>query len=184
MPYAAIQELKNYMKNRYETELKHIPHAVHNPQAWELHRNPVMSHQPPPPLMGNATPFPPAGNATSFPGMGNATPYSHGSATPFNAFPAYAPTPYSSFTLDNQASTSFDPRFPVMPIMDDTLPVQHDMPVDQSFSKRAQANSRKPATAIRGGHASRGRPGRAAPVLASRGDSRGGECTLSASFLG
>lgn len=190
MSYSDLQDLRARLQYHYEQVLKFVPHPVHNPEAYQNakanqfsigYAQPMMGNVTPYPmagnatpfLAGNATPFHSAGNATPFPNAGNATPFpGMGNATPHNAFNTFAATPFNSFNLDNQASTSFDPRFPV-PMMDDGMPEQ-DMPIDQSFSRRAQANSKKPQTTARGNYASRGKT-RGAPVHAGRRDSRNGE---------
>lgn len=170
--------LKGQLQQHCKLQIQQTPHPVYNPELMQQQNvpngYPPMGYAPPP-MMGNATPY--MGHATPFnPMAGNATPFNPmaGNATPFNTFNTYAPTPFNSFTLDNQATTSVDPRFPVQ-MMDDLIPPPPpDNPVeDASFSKRAQSNSRKPSTATRGGHAARRGSSRPAPVLAgSRRGSR------------
>jgi hypothetical protein len=174
-----LQMIKAQLQQRCELQIQQYPHPVYNPVPIQ-HQNmangyPPMGYAPPPPMMDNATPY--MGHATPFnPMAGNATPFKPmaGNATPFNAFNTYAATPFNSFTLDNQASTSVDPRFPAQ-MMDDLIPPPppENTVVDTSFSKRAHNNSRKPSTATRGGHAARRGSSRPAPVLAgSRRNSR------------
>lgn len=139
-------------------------------------------------MMGNATPFASmAGNATPFANMGNATPFNPlaGNTTPWNSMSNYAATPFHSFSLDNTTagatSISNDPRFPMPMLEGDMMMMPQDdvmLPVDQGFSRRANANNRVGATTSTrtraGSFASRGgKSGRPAPVYSrSRRGSR------------
>lgn len=179
MSNAVERNLKAHLSQQVAIQLQQTAHPVYNPA-------PVFNPGMPPigngiPMMGNATPFPVmagnatpfpnvAGNVTPFPNMaGNATPFPNavGNATPWNSYNNYAPTPFNSFSLDNQVSTAFDPRFPPPPpMMGGNTPPPNNM-VDTAFSKRANANFKhNERTKAR---ASRGRGSRPGPVFADRG---------------